>query len=194
MKKSNKKAEIISAVTKLFSQKGYMLSMSEIANEVGIKVASIYTHFKGKDDVIYLSIEEEVNKYYNYLDEILLSLNNKSTKESLEELLKSILDNYNSKDKIRYWHNIYLINDKELSEKCLNLIDSKTILYMKKLKFILEKGEKTNEISTANIDGTLYLYMSMIEGILKGILLRGEKTREYVPYIWEAYWSGIEKL
>lgn len=193
MKRPNKKIEIINAVTKLFSQKGYMISMSEIAKEVGIRVASIYTHFEGKDEIIYLSIEEEVNKYYDYLDEVFLSLENKNCKEALEGLLEAILLIYKSSDKIRYWHNIYLINGQDVSKKCLDLIDIRTTDYIKKLRIIFENGVNNNQILVSNTNGALYLYMSMIEGILKGILLRNEVSRDYVPYIWEAYWNGIKK-
>ena len=192
MKRPSKKKNIINAVTKLFAQKGYMISMSEIANEVGIKVASIYTHFEGKDEIIYLSIEEEINKYYDYLDDLIISLESKSCKEVLEGLLKGILNNYNSRDKIKYWNNIYLINGKNISDKTLDLIDKRTTLYIRSLRQIFENGVKNNEISAPGIDGTLYLYMSMIEGILKGILLRDNVSRDYVPIIWEAYWNGIK--
>jgi len=192
LKRPSKKKDIINAVTKLFAQKGYMISMSEIANEVGIKVASIYTHFEGKDEIIYLSIEEEINKYYDYLDDLIISLESKSCKEVLEGLLKGILNNYNSRDKIKYWNNIYLINGKNISDKTLDLIDKRTTLYIRSLRQIFENGVKNNEISAPGIDGTLYLYMSMIEGILKGILLRDNVSRDYVPIIWEAYWNGIK--
>lgn len=192
MKRPSKKKDIINAVTKLFAQKGYMISMSEIANEVGIKVASIYTHFEGKDEIIYLSIEEEINKYYDYLDDLIISLESKSCKEVLEGLLKGILNNYNSRDKIKYWNNIYLINGKNISDKTLDLIDKRTTLYIRSLRQIFKNGVKNNEISAPSIDGTLYLYMSMIEGILKGILLRDNVSRDYVPIIWEAYWNGIK--
>lgn len=191
MKRPNKKIEIINAVTKLFSQKGYMVSMSEIAKEVDLKVASIYTHFEGKDEIIYISVEEEINKYYDYLESILLSLEKNSCKEVLEELILAILHNYDSKDKIRYWNNIYSINGEELSKKCSTIIDYRTKLYMEKLKKIFENGIKNNEIKVLNIDGALYLYLSMIEGILNGILRHGEITREYVLHIWQAYWNGI---
>lgn len=130
MKRPSKKKDIINAVTKLFAQKGYMISMSEIANEVGIKVASIYTHFEGKDEIIYLSIEEEINKYYDYLDDLIISRKVNLVKKFLEGLLKGILNNYNSRDKIKYWNNIYLINGKIISDKTLDLIDKRTTLFI----------------------------------------------------------------
>ena len=85
-----------------------------------------------------------------------------------------------------------MINGKNISDKTLDLIDKRTTLYIRSLRQIFENGVKNNEISAPSIDGTLYLYMSMIEGILKGILLRDNVSRDYVPIIWEAYWNGIK--
>lgn len=193
MKRTSKKLDIISAVTRLFSEKGYMLSMSEVASEVGIKVSSIYTHFQGKDEIIFLSIEEEVNKYYDYLDEVIDTFEDISTKEKLDKIINRIIENFNSKEKIRYWNNIYLVSNSMLYKDCLEIIDGRVLVYIKKLKLIFENGIEQGEIEVENIDGALYLYMSMIEGMLKGMLLRGENSKDYNPCIWESYWNGIKK-
>jgi AcrR family transcriptional regulator len=42
----SKKEEIIKAAAELFSQKGYHLSISDIAKKVNIKPPSIYSHFQ----------------------------------------------------------------------------------------------------------------------------------------------------
>jgi len=59
------KQKIIEESLKLFSEKGYEgVSMREIASAVGIKGASIYNHFKGKED-IFQGIFEEMTKRYD---------------------------------------------------------------------------------------------------------------------------------
>lgn len=58
------KERIIYQSLKLFSQKGYDgVSMREIAAAVGIKGASIYNHFKGKEEIFTAIFEEMKNKY-----------------------------------------------------------------------------------------------------------------------------------
>lgn len=58
------KEKIVYESLKLFSQKGYTgVSMREIASAVGIKGASIYNHFKGKQD-IFQAIFSEMTKLY----------------------------------------------------------------------------------------------------------------------------------
>lgn len=49
---------------KLFSDRGYEgVTMRDIAAEVGIKAASIYNHFKGKEDIFSCLLEEMSRRY-----------------------------------------------------------------------------------------------------------------------------------
>lgn len=58
--------KIIFESLKLFSSKGYDgVSMREIAAAVGIKGASIYNHFKGKEDIFNAIFEEMIKRYEN---------------------------------------------------------------------------------------------------------------------------------
>ena len=63
MKTENRKAEIISVAGVLFKEKGYnAVSMRDIAQELGIKAASLYNHIKSKQEIlaiIMMSIAEE---------------------------------------------------------------------------------------------------------------------------------------
>ena len=61
---------ILNKSLKLFSDKGYEgVSMRDIASEVGIKAASIYNHFKGKED-IFCSLLEEMSRRYEMMREM----------------------------------------------------------------------------------------------------------------------------
>lgn len=65
------KQRILEETLKLFAQKGYEgVSMREIAAAVGIKGASIYNHFRGKEE-IFQGIFEEITKRYENVAMIL---------------------------------------------------------------------------------------------------------------------------
>lgn len=65
MEEVTTKQKIINESLKLFAEKGYDgVSMREIAAAVGIKGASIYNHFKGKEDV-FMAIFEKMTKLYD---------------------------------------------------------------------------------------------------------------------------------
>ncbi len=51
--KSGRKSEIELKAAELFSQKGFVgASMRDLAQEVGLEPASIYSHFQSKDDIL----------------------------------------------------------------------------------------------------------------------------------------------
>ncbi|MDF2512274.1 MAG: hypothetical protein K0S04_2140 [Herbinix sp.] len=65
----NTKERILNEALSLFSVKGYDgVSMSDIAETVGIKAASIYKHYSGKEDIfnsIVKSFEERTESIFN---------------------------------------------------------------------------------------------------------------------------------
>lgn len=91
----NRKEEIIYATLELASANGLKcVSMSQIADKVGIKAPSLYNHFKSKDDII--------REMYSFLRQQAQSNSNPSTsdyaklfeKKSVEEILMESLSTY----------------------------------------------------------------------------------------------------
>lgn len=63
----NTRASIIYQALSLFSDRGYEgVSMRDIASAVGIKAASIYNHFKSKEDIFH-SIFDEMTKRFELM-------------------------------------------------------------------------------------------------------------------------------
>ena len=91
----NRKEEIIYATLELASANGMKgVSMSQIADKVGIKAPSLYNHFKSKDDII--------REMYSFLRQQAQNNNSKAPvdyatlfeKKSLEEILLGSLSAY----------------------------------------------------------------------------------------------------
>ena len=67
MEMSLSKRRIVDEALKLFSTNGYeATSIEQITNAVGIKKASFYSHFKSKQEVLDLLIEEIEERYESY--------------------------------------------------------------------------------------------------------------------------------
>lgn len=61
---ANTKEMIVYQALTLFSDRGYEgVSMRDIASAVGIKAASLYNHFKSKEDIFHKIIEEMSKRY-----------------------------------------------------------------------------------------------------------------------------------
>ena len=87
------KEKIIFESLRLFSQKGYDgVSMREIAAAVGIKGASIYNHFKGKEEILDVLISNLEN-YYN--EKFGFEQNNVKIPDSMDELIANAFEQIN---------------------------------------------------------------------------------------------------
>ena len=64
MERGNTKQEILNAALDLFSVQGFeATSISQIANAVGIRKASLYSHFENKQDILDALIKEVLERY-----------------------------------------------------------------------------------------------------------------------------------
>ena len=64
MEKSNTREEIVEAALELFAVNGYeATSISQLADAVGIRKASLYSHFAGKQDILDTVIETVLKGY-----------------------------------------------------------------------------------------------------------------------------------
>lgn len=65
----NTKAKIMEESLKLFSERGYdSVSMSQIAESVGIKAPSIYKHFPSKKSILDAIIDETFSRYIQFAE------------------------------------------------------------------------------------------------------------------------------
>ena len=64
MEKGNTKQEILEAALKLFSVQGFeATSISQIANAVGIRKASLYSHFESKQAILDALVQDVLVQY-----------------------------------------------------------------------------------------------------------------------------------
>jgi len=197
-----KKQDILDATYKLFAQKGYYLSMADIAGQVGLKVPSIYSHFQSKDEIIFVVMESRINSYYEHLENEITRLINEdlSSEEKLKTICFSVSKYFTNTETIRFWKNISLIYHEDLRLKCRDLVKSQDEKIFRLLQQIYDegsiKGELKEEYKEEYKEGVVLLFWTMMQGILDTILVQGGMSQEfnvYLSMIWKAYWNGIKK-
>ena len=64
MDRENTKREILIAALELFSEQGFeAISMAQIAGAVGIRKASLYSHFENKQAILDTLVQEVLEQY-----------------------------------------------------------------------------------------------------------------------------------
>ncbi len=190
------KESILSATHDLFAKKGYSCSMAEIAKVVGIKVPSIYSHYKCKEDLITIVIQREVQKFFDEVTILSTTYEKISCKRKLKMLYDFVLNYFEDINRIRFWKNVYLIPNEALRLKSREslMMQENQLSYISYA--IFNEGVSKGEINPLNLDGSVNLFLCMIKGLLDVIILNSAckfDKKTYIKATWEAYWNGITK-
>ena len=125
-KDEKKRQTILQAAKTLFSRQGFFnTSVTDITRETGLPVGSIYTYFKGKEEIVRAIVDEGWGDLRNRL------VTTVSSAETPEEKLKLIIDQFLPE----------VLNDLDL----VNILLSEAITYTK----IEEKVEELSGIILA---------------------------------------------
>ncbi|MEL7656267.1 MAG: helix-turn-helix domain-containing protein [Bacillota bacterium] len=189
-----KKQEIINAAFNLFCEKGYHLSVSELANAVGIKTPSLYSHYETKDQIIELMIREEIERYFSCLEEKINQIEHLRCSEAMKSLYFFVVEYFSDYKRLRFWRSIPLIPNEHLKTVCSQLIAEKDSIYTQQMKLCFTKGIESGEIRPDVSESALYLYLCMIQGVMDGMLLYPKRPGEniFAVKVFDAYWDGLK--
>jgi len=187
------KQQIIEAAFELFCEKGYHLSMAELAKRVGIKTPSLYSHFSGKDQILELMIQNEIIRYFDCLDAKLLCAESMCCRDAMKSLFLFALEYFNDMSRLRFWRTIPLISNEQMRLKCSRLIAEKDRSSNERMRQCFLKGIKNGELRPGISESALHLYLVMIQGVLDGMLLYPKSGNEntFAANIFDAYWGGV---
>jgi AcrR family transcriptional regulator len=134
----SRKEQIVNVAAKLFKQKGFVAtSMRDLAAELGIEAASIYYHFKSKEELLekicfdmadkFITNAREVNDIYFNAEEKL--------RMAIKFHIETITENQNQSS-------VFLSEWRNLSEPKLKLFRQLRQQYENQFTIILADGEK----------------------------------------------------
>ena len=162
----SKKEEIIYATLELAAEYGLKsLSMSQIAEKVGIKKPSLYNHFESKEILIkemYQLIREKSkeNISFNNLDYI--------KNKSANEILKSAVLNYKKmvtdEKMIKFYKVIY--SERPVNSEATQIIIEETNKMIEATKMLLKVLEENRKIYINNIDITATTFAMTIHSLI----------------------------
>ncbi|CAI9395999.1 TetR/AcrR family transcriptional regulator [Niallia sp. Sow4_A1] len=191
-----KKEEIKKAAIKFFLQNGFEgASLSEIAEEAGIKKASIYSHFKGKDDLFLEVLKEAKAEEIERKQQFFEKEDCSNPETFLYHYLLYVKGMFQENEMLKFWlrmgffppMHLYDVIQKEVTEAenfQEHLIDEKCAKW-------IEKGQLT--IKDANI------FNSAFTGIIIAIMVEivyfnsGKRVDDKLAALWEVFWKGVSR-
>jgi AcrR family transcriptional regulator len=184
----DRKEQINEIAQTLFRNKGYAAtSMRDLAKEVGIEPASIYSHVKSKEALLQKICFRIADEFFDALQGIL--------KEDLsaEEKLSTAIDAHvgvilNNLDATT----VFFHEWKHLSEPSLSEFKTLRNKYEKQFRSIIEAGIESGEFDEVDAHVSIKLLFAMMNSIYEWYNPKGKlKQKDIVRNIVETFVFGI---
>ncbi|MFD0590089.1 TetR/AcrR family transcriptional regulator [Paenibacillus sp. GCM10027627] len=181
------------AALHLFSQYGYEgTSLSQIADEVGLKKQSIYAHFKGKDDLFLQVVRDSFAIETARVTALLEKDAEAPLEESLYATLRAYIDRFHDSNHLRFYLRISFYPPSHLYEEINRYsnehVDRISALYLGKFQQAAAKDElaglEPEEVSLA--------FSALVDSICLELVYGGsERTERRLKAAWGVFWNSL---
>jgi len=184
-----RKEEIVRAALSLVEQNGLdKLNINDIATKIGLVPASIYRHFKGKDEIIMALIEFADSNLQDNLSRA--KAHDGTAIDKLEMLFRlhiKLLREEAAIPRILY----FLLSSNrnpEIKADMLAAVGS----YVQQLKKLLQQGQKQGEISP-DVDAmaAAMLFLGMVQPLVILGQVNPKILKDYPAKLWQNYRRSI---
>jgi AcrR family transcriptional regulator len=189
------KEKLKKAALSAFAQKGYEgATMQEIAEAVGINKASIYNHFKGKEDLFLAVYQDVAQEYEKLLKRMVRDSDNMEIYDKLLYMFKEyILFYYRDLHISLFWTQTLLLTPPEIRKKLYADILKREQPFEKKMLEILLEGMQQGIIRRDIPSKMLMSYRAMRDGLLLWMRITPELSGEWIEVFWKDFWLGIKE-
>ncbi len=196
-KLNNTKDRILQEASVLLGEKGYeLVSMREISNAVGIKVSSLYNHYKSKQDILDNIINyftENFNKYQPKIEDVEKLLETNTPEEIIRQsvyvfgendtpimqnMLRLLFMEQYHNENIRNMLFKYMIHDptdnlvkvlnRLIELKQIPICDTKTLSNMLIRSLVINAMEYTHGVDTKKIYSEFLCYWNFFINLILG--------------------------
>jgi AcrR family transcriptional regulator len=186
--------DIKQAALYLFAYKGYAAtSMQDIAEAVGIKKPSIYSHFKSKSEIFLLLLEDQARQFTNIVKSALEETKATEMKEILYQVFNANMQLYSDRRNLLFFKQAVLLStgiaDEDIEGKLKEIMKGVNMFVMMNLQKTLSE----NGVSFKSFEKGMFLFMVFLQGYLDWMLLDTHQSID-TRAAWEQFWNGMEKF
>ncbi|MBE9916364.1 TetR/AcrR family transcriptional regulator [Paenibacillus donghaensis] len=186
--------EIKDAALKYFTIHGYEgASLSQIAEEVGMKKQSIYAHFKGKDD-LFLQVlrdakEAELASKIEYFDHA----DSTDPEKDLYRYLRLVIDLFQKNEQLKFWLRMTFFPPAHLAKA----IEKEVIEIETEIQAILKRKFKDWIDAKAIYGDTPKIptlaFVGVVDTIMISLVYDNDEKRlqDKLEACWTVFWRGI---
>jgi AcrR family transcriptional regulator len=187
------KNRIVSAALALFSEKGYDgAGMEEIAKAVGIRKASIYSHFRGKEEILANVFDCALTEYSEYLNGIVPRAVKKDIKASLFEIFMNYVNYFMDQEKLNFWMKLYMTPPPFLREDILRRSYAIESAFMSNIHVFFQRASDMKVIGSGNTHAMATAFYHLMTGLgMTASFYQLKSLRKMVKECIEVLWNGL---
>lgn len=165
-----KKDEILEKALELFANQGYFgTSMDDIAKAVGIKKASLYSHFPGKESIFSAIFNNILEDYEKFIDDLVNGSKNASCRDRLTGIFEGYVKNCRNNSKMVFWDRYYYYPPEYLKDYIAEKTYEIEMQLIDKITLVIDSGIRNGEIVDRNAGDIALSFYYMMIGFAMGI-------------------------
>ncbi len=165
-----KKAEILNKSLELFATHGYFgTSMDDIAKAVGIKKASLYSHYSGKESIFTAVFDSILEDYSEFIVNLTTYKENTNSLAVLQGIFSIYIKNCIKNYKMTFWDRYYYYPPEYLKDYIIQKTYEIEMVLMDKITKVIEEGINRKEIINKPASDIALTFYNIMIGFSLGI-------------------------
>ena len=185
------KQEILEHALTLFMNKGYEgASMSDLAAATGIKKASLYAHYSGKEEIFSAVFTGVVEEYRETIALLTLRRDEESALTRLERMFRAFLRYCHNNPRMYFWDRYFYFPPDFIKERMERETRETQSEFLQVIQSAIQEGIARGEIRTQPVESAALSYYYLMIGLSMSVKLY---DREALEQDISSAWSGLAR-
>ncbi|PKM39480.1 MAG: hypothetical protein CVV04_10765 [Firmicutes bacterium HGW-Firmicutes-9] len=188
------KQEILEHALALFMKKGYEgASMSDLAAATGIKKASLYAHYSGKEEIFSAVFTGVVEEYRETIQSLTLKREDESALTRLERMFRAFLRYCHNNPRMYFWDRYFYFSPEFIQERMERETKETQDEFQRAIQSAISDGIARREIRPQPVESAALAYYYLMIGLSMSVKLfdREELERE-ISLAWAGLTRGLQ--
>ena len=185
------KQEILEHALSLFMTKGYEgASMSDLAAATGIKKASLYAHYSGKEEIFSAVFTGVVEEYRETIQSLTLKRTDESALTRLERMFRAFLRYCHNNERMYFWDRYFYFPPEFIQERMERETKETQGEFQQAIASAIADGIARGEIRPQPVESAALAYYYLMIGLSMSVKLY---DREELERDISLAWAGLTK-
>ena len=185
------KQEILEHALTLFMTKGYEgASMSDLAAATGIKKASLYAHYSGKEEIFSAVFTDVVEEYRETIALLALRRDEESALTRLERMFRAFLRYCHNNPRMCFWDRYFYFAPEFIKERMERETRETQGEFLQVIQSAIQEGIARGEIRPQPVESVALSYYYLMIGLSMSVKLY---DREALEQDISSAWAGLAR-